>query len=158
MTPTSNYIPPLDEEAALNWLRNAAEVETTITALAKVWGWDRSRASRILDRWEASARSRAVDAIVLLVRGCRQGKASFLEHSLRRHVAEVGVRGDRSGLRVRPRHGHRGGDGPLQGLLVFVDGVQALEHSLGRRRARDSAAGAFSPHESAASVPRRRVP
>jgi MarR family len=52
MTPTSNYIPPLDEEAALNWLRNAAEVETTITALAKVWGWDRSRASRILDRWE----------------------------------------------------------------------------------------------------------
>jgi hypothetical protein len=54
MTTTSNSIPPLDEEAALNWLRNAAEVETTITALAKVWGWDRSRASRILDRWEGA--------------------------------------------------------------------------------------------------------
>jgi hypothetical protein len=51
---TPGSCPRLDDEAALNWLRNAAEVETTITALAKVWGWDRSRASRILDRWEGA--------------------------------------------------------------------------------------------------------
>jgi hypothetical protein len=48
---TRDSSPPLDEEAALDWLRNESEVETTITALAKVWGWDRSRASRALDRW-----------------------------------------------------------------------------------------------------------
>jgi hypothetical protein len=52
MTATSNSIPALDKEAALNWLRNAGEVETTITALAGERRWDRSRASRILDRWE----------------------------------------------------------------------------------------------------------
>jgi hypothetical protein len=53
MTTTSDAIPPLDNDTALVWLRNAGEVETKITALAKVWGWERSRASKALKRWAA---------------------------------------------------------------------------------------------------------
>jgi hypothetical protein len=56
MTTTSDSTPPLDKEAALNWLRNAGRVETTVTALAKAWGWERTRASRALKRWAADGR------------------------------------------------------------------------------------------------------
>jgi DNA-binding MarR family transcriptional regulator len=44
--------PRLGNEAALNSLRHAGQVETTITALAGKWGWERTRASRALKRWE----------------------------------------------------------------------------------------------------------
>jgi hypothetical protein len=54
MTTSFNSIPPLDKEAALNWLRNAGEVETTITVLAEKWGWERTRASRALKGWEGA--------------------------------------------------------------------------------------------------------
>ncbi len=50
----SEYFQPLDVDAALNWLCKAGHVETTITALAKVWGWERTRASRALKGWEGA--------------------------------------------------------------------------------------------------------
>jgi hypothetical protein len=49
---TAEPIQTLDADAALDWLRRVGRNETTITDLAKGWGWERTRASRALNRWE----------------------------------------------------------------------------------------------------------
>src|SRR5260370_20504063 len=45
---------PLDEAAALDWLRNQPDGRTTSSAaeLGRGWGWPRYRVSRQLQRWK----------------------------------------------------------------------------------------------------------
>jgi hypothetical protein len=52
-TPFASTSPP-DKEAALNCLRNAGKVETTVVALARKWEWERTRVSRALKGWEGA--------------------------------------------------------------------------------------------------------
>jgi hypothetical protein len=54
MTTPSDSTPPLHKEAALIWLRDAGQLETTVVALAKEWGWERTRASKALKSWAAA--------------------------------------------------------------------------------------------------------
>jgi hypothetical protein len=49
---------PLGDEAALAWLHKqpAGRLETSITELANVWGWGRTRVYRRLERWKDEGR------------------------------------------------------------------------------------------------------
>src|SRR5258705_6581649 len=66
-----NIIPvrPLDEEAALEWLRSQSGGSTTLSAaaLARRWGWPEHRARRRLNAWQRAGlvrrRGRAVVAV-----------------------------------------------------------------------------------------------
>jgi hypothetical protein len=53
----STNISPLDEAAALDYLRREGRIEAaSITALGKAWGWKRERTSKALIRWEGAGR------------------------------------------------------------------------------------------------------
>jgi hypothetical protein len=49
-------VKPLSEEEALAYLRREGPIETTVTALAKVWGWERTKTSKVLSRWNAEGK------------------------------------------------------------------------------------------------------
>jgi hypothetical protein len=52
---TTSLVPihQLDEAGALNWLRQVGRTEVeSIAALGKSWGWERSRTSKAVIRWE----------------------------------------------------------------------------------------------------------
>jgi hypothetical protein len=44
------------EEDALAYLRREGCVETTVTALAKAWGWERTKTSKVLSRWTSGGK------------------------------------------------------------------------------------------------------
>jgi hypothetical protein len=44
------------EEDALAYLRREGCIETTVTALAKAWGWERTKTSKALSRWTAEGK------------------------------------------------------------------------------------------------------
>jgi hypothetical protein len=58
MPPAHIFNSPLGDEEALAWLRKqpADRVETSVTELANMWGWGRSRVYRRLERWEQEGR------------------------------------------------------------------------------------------------------
>jgi hypothetical protein len=45
---------PLSDDAALSWLQTRARVKTTISGLARQWGWHRSMVRRRIEKWEES--------------------------------------------------------------------------------------------------------
>jgi len=44
------------KEDALVYLRREGCIETTVTALAKAWGWERTKTSKVLSRWTEDAK------------------------------------------------------------------------------------------------------
>src|SRR5258706_14853618 len=44
------------EEDALAYLCREGCIETTVTALAKAWGWERTKTSKVLSRWTADGK------------------------------------------------------------------------------------------------------
>ena len=56
--PNSNGDDPLVDEEALSWLQNRPDgrLETSISEIANVWGWGRTRVYRRLERWEREGR------------------------------------------------------------------------------------------------------
>src|SRR5258707_7275746 len=66
-----NIIPvrPLDEEAALDWLRVQPSGSTTLSAaaLARRWGWPEHRARRRLNAWQRAGLVRRRGRVVMAV-------------------------------------------------------------------------------------------
>jgi hypothetical protein len=56
--PNSNGDDPLVDEEALAWLQNRPDrrIETSISELANIWGWGRTRVYRRLERWKQEGR------------------------------------------------------------------------------------------------------